>query len=154
MLREQTLTEVTKQAAECSLPVQRLVLDPLDHTAYHRTLASLWHDGTGFILVEHDVVPPPGAFERFIQCPHLVCAHPYPCGADDPVLALGCTRFSPELLEEFPFAMEDAADPWNEAFPAMHWKRLDVRLFGSLAKQTIQCHSHLPPATHLHAYPS
>ena len=152
MLREQTRTEAHRQAYFKTWPVLLCDLDAADTTAYYHLLAKLWTEADDFLIVEHDVVPPSGAFDEFTYCDGLVCSHPYVCGSRDPVIALGCTRFRKELMVEHPTVFERVGE-LEPDMPKRHWKRLDTRLYWVLGELTVQAHRHDPPAQHLHPYP-
>jgi hypothetical protein len=72
---------------------------------YADLLAELWEAGTGFVLVEHDVVPWPGAVGKLIACPEAWCVHGYPMNVDGirwTNRTLGCVKFSAKLTRATP----------------------------------------------------
>lgn len=79
-----------------------------DDEAYFRLYQRLWHEGEGFIGVEHDVIVAPGTLTELAECPEDWCAAPIPY-LTDVRYGLGCVKFSDHLLEEFPDAIEQVA---------------------------------------------
>jgi hypothetical protein len=70
-----------------------------DVYAYFDAIKSIWEDGESFIVVEHDIVAPPGSLDSMTTCSKPWCALPYetPMGM---TLALGCTKF--EMVRDNP----------------------------------------------------
>lgn len=79
-----------------------------DDEAYFRLYQRLWHEGEGFIGIEHDVIVNPGTLTELADCPEDWCAAPIPY-LTDRRYGLGCVKFSGRLLEEFPDAIEQVA---------------------------------------------
>jgi hypothetical protein len=84
--------------------VIEVVLDDL-HLGYSRLVRDEWNAGLGgFIVVEDDVVPWPGALREFEQCEHDWCAFEVPRGvvSYEPrsgfAIGLACMRFSDALV--------------------------------------------------------
>lgn len=112
---------------------------------YAKLLRELWAAGEDFAVVEHDVVPTQDVLDEFHGCWHLYCAAPYPWTTTVGP-ALGCTRFSAALLEEYPDAMEIAARlPSDYGHPG-HYRQLDVRLMQTVLRDLygLQPHCHAP----------
>ena len=165
LLREETLAAVEEETASVGWDFRQVEIDPNDLEHYFRVLNDHWREGDGLTVVEHDIVPPAGAFSQFASCPEHFCAFPYPCSGS-PVarnlLALGCTRFSKELVTSIPEAVELAGEISEDAqnLGKRHWKRMDVRLYRVLIESfgdyrhlpRYQTHPHGPEATHLHDY--
>lgn len=111
-------------------------LDPVEvivegDYGYGNILSEWWERRTGFVLVEHDVAPFPGAVAALWACTAPVCAHQYASGGvfDH---ALGCTKFSPWLCQVYPDAPEGGRGlekkPWRE----MHWMQMDGAVYHSI----------------------
>jgi hypothetical protein len=112
-----------------------------DDLAYGRLLAALWTTGEGFILVEHDIVPWPGALARLATCSASFCAYRYPLGGSTGC-ELGCVRFGTDLLRSHP----DLPIAWS----GVTWQYLDTRLFKALrACGHDTPHVHEPAVAHL-----
>jgi len=80
-----------------------------DTEAYFRLLAELWRDGEAFMLVDHDIVPPPDAVQRFAACAEDVCCHPFLIlGMWSAAEELGCTRFSRVLVRKYPNLVDES----------------------------------------------
>jgi hypothetical protein len=122
---------------------QVVIMD--DDLAYGRLLARLWREGAGFVLVEHDVVPWPGAVAGMASCREAYCGHRYQI-AGQLGGTLGCVRFSAALIAEHP----DLPATWAGS----HWSNLDIKLTNALWDVGVrEYHVHEPPVAHLHIYP-
>lgn len=111
--------------------------------AYAQLLRELWADAEDFLLVEHDVVPGPGAIAQMAACPNPYCAAPYPWTTTlGP--ALGFTRFRSLLLRCYPSAAEIACRLPSAYGDPGHWRQLDVRLMQSVLRD----HHGLQPCCH------
>lgn len=118
---------------------------------YRWLLGGLWERAEPVLVVEQDVVVPPGAVAAMIACGEPWCSHPLPRHRPphEPMLAhLGCTRFSPAIMRAVPDAFE-RADRVCLGLPAGHWRHLDVTLVDVLGRAGFSPHQHLPPAVHL-----
>lgn len=122
-------------------------------TAYTRLLERLWAAGEPFALVEHDIVPHPGALADLLGCPQPWCCYAYQLGGIVHA-GLGCTRFSASLLAAVPDAV---AQTWREStdvHPAGFWCALDDRLSRVLRRAGFSQHVHEPQVKHLNPRPS
>lgn len=128
---------------------------PGDDYAYWRILNAWWRDhvDTGFIVVEHDIVPTPGVVEEMAFCGEPWCASPYPYGGRGQIAheSLGCTKFSPELIRAVPTALMKVSNMDDASIPARHWCRLDVRISRTLKRAGFVPHHHAA-SRHLHDY--
>jgi hypothetical protein len=113
-----------------------LVHDDLD---YARIVADRWATGIGFVLLEHDVVPWPGALTTLLNCSQPWCVHRYPFAPGAVRWALGCARFSDELVFAHPQVVDDIR--------GVHWSQLDGALMTSISRHTRLHHPHIhePP---------
>lgn len=76
-----------------------------DPQHYGRLVKHMWGIGNGFVLVEDDVVPWPGAINQMLECGEDWCAFEFP--RTQPTyeprsgwcLGLGCVRFSHALVQ-------------------------------------------------------
>jgi hypothetical protein len=108
---------------------------------YGEHLARLWREGEGFVLVEHDVVPWPGAVRGLAECSYGWCAHAYPWDDDGLVTSLGCVKFGYQVLQRFP-ALPDA-------WAGVPWRDVDGHLLHALSRAyMVTVHEHLPPVAH------
>lgn len=143
-------TTRTGTAAALALTMEGLEVTEVamsDRLHYARTFTEQWQSGRGFILVEHDVVPWPGALRQLDACAEELCAFEYPSSAivDEPrsgwTVSLGCTKFSSALLERVPYDVG-----WQNR----GWDELDGAVFATLqGKATMHLHS--PPVAHAKA---
>lgn len=114
-----------------------------DETAYWRLMVHLWEAGETFIIVEHDIVVPPGALAAMWECPRDWCAHPYRMGSIV-ATALGCVKFGAGLLQRQPKAV-------SRILPEHRgWNALDSMIIGTLLRNGDSEHVHQPPVRHLH----
>jgi len=117
------------------------VFDTPDDDSYPRLLERLWREGGDFILVEHDVVPWPGAIAELASCPRQWCAFraPLPGGA----LALStiaCGKFTAPVLAATP----SLPSQWGD-----DWRRLDSYIPGEIMRTIAESpHEHGPPVAH------
>lgn len=110
--------------------------------SYAAALALRWRDGEEFAVVEHDVVPWPGALAALAGCEALWCAHEYPVGLGTVAAALGCTRFSARLLRLAPELLD--------AHAGVPWREVD-RLLSDVRAVAGPPHVHRPPVAHVRA---
>lgn len=75
--------------------------------SYYDLLSEAWSRGEEFTVVEHDVVVWPGALGDLEGCEHLWCTRPYYCSVGWIIDGLGCTRFSSELIRQYPRFLEE-----------------------------------------------
>lgn len=73
-------------------------------TAYWDLLAGLWAAGEAFAVVEHDVIPAPGALASLETCPADWCSSPYPYFVGM-YPGLGCARFGDGIMARHPDLM-------------------------------------------------
>jgi hypothetical protein len=121
-----------------------------DDNHYGRLMTMQWQTRQGFIVVEHDVVPWPGAIRQLRECPEDWCSfeYPMPFSAWEPVrqgfcYSLGCTKFSTALVER-----HQPTPEWGGTC----WDGLDGQVIGMLQTAGETCHLHSPPVAHLKAY--
>lgn len=145
-----------------------LTAEGLDHevvrlddrpTAYGELMKSLWLEREGFVIVEHDIAPWPGAVTQLMGCSEILCGYDYMRGGNIGH-SLGCTRFSKELIEMAP----DAWKGWGDNAPLLQWDlvdwlNVDAAVFDVLAgygvalNQSVDFHphtfhTHVPPVAH------
>jgi hypothetical protein len=120
---------------------------PLDDDfAYGKLLTSIWRKGQGFVLVEGDIIPWPGACKQLWDCPEAWCGFEYPCGQGNLSAALGCTRVSDRIVKanpDLPYRVE--AHKWD----TLHWNAVDhivLMAIHDVANQNL--HLHTPPVAH------
>ena len=118
-------------------------------TAYGDLLANVWHEGRGFLVVEQDIVPFPGAMDELEACPEPWCGRPYWIGTQFDAY-LGFTKFSDALVREQP-GVTDAIDQLPfDGTPKRYWGRLDTRLSQVLRDNYgLHIHKHYPCVEHL-----
>lgn len=96
-------------------------------TSYAELFIELWARQVPFILVEHDVLPWPGAIEQLANCSLGWCGFN---------TSLQCTKFVPFMLGECPVT------------PDTHWQQVD-KVFWTL-EDRFKFHEHSPQVVHLH----
>lgn len=116
---------------------------------YYHLLKRMWLEHEDFVIVEHDVLPWPGAVEELFQCPYNWCSLGYKINVTSTGRAgygayhtFGCAKFSTGLMDAMPKV-------WD-SFESRHWSHLDAQ-FATHATAICQSpHPHRPPAIHLH----
>ena len=111
--------------------------------AYWHLLSRLWRERQTVVIVEHDVLPWPGAIEELIACPGLWCSCSYHINGGIGIHhAFGCTKISAEFMSLLP-------DVWQQV-ASRHWSRLDEQLCTAALFHAGQVpHPHRPACNHL-----
>jgi hypothetical protein len=105
--------------------------------AYARLFRSLWQEERPFVLVEHDILPWPGALQQIWECEHPWCGFRYYIFGELRS-ALGCVKFDPVRLGECPLP--------DELIP---WSKIDMKVIRSLSERGERGHLHEPAVGHL-----
>lgn len=105
--------------------------------AYDKLFRNLWAQGEPFILVEHDILPWPGALVDLWKCECAWGAFQYFIFGELRS-QLGCVKFDPTRLGACPLSDE-----------LVHWSRLDWSVITGLVNRGQTGHLHGPPVTHL-----
>lgn len=130
-LTEQAVRKESKWASFCPMKSE---------WDYSHLLHKLWNEGDNFILVEHDILPWPGALGEIWNCPAEWCAYSYECnGGIGLYHTFGCAKISGQLINRLP-------DVWKDPLP---WHRLDSHLCFEASRIGQVPHPHRPPVTHL-----
>jgi len=137
------LAPETKAALEADGIDARYVDVSADHRDYWRLLSDVWAAAETTIIVEHDIVVPPGMVQALWDCPKDWCSAPYAMGQIEGT-ALGCTKFSGALMKRQRTALS--------RIPVEHrrWQALDSILTGTLRRNGEAEHIHGPAVRHLH----
>lgn len=125
-------------ATECIVP--RAISVGGDPTAYWAMFVALWATGERVIVVEHDVLPWPGALGELWRCAEPWCAFPYQLNGSM-LTGNGCTKFSAEF-------MADAPGLWRD-IQTRTWLTLDTVFAAAASEQGYEVHRHGPPVIHL-----
>lgn len=135
------------------------VFPMLDSRAYFDLVAGLWEAGEGFAIVEHDIELGGGELNAFFSCPQPWCAHSYEVFAGDVAaayggpFALGCVRFSADLLARWPDAVTMAGElDIHPVHPPRSYAVMDSTLTQILRSCGVEVHQHYPNVLHHHAY--
>lgn len=90
---------------------------------YQEHLKECWERGEGFVMLEHDVVPWPGAVQDLLECPWPWCFFGYLAGIDfveNGAAPFGLVRFTAEFIAATPDVWtqmrsryEGCPDPWR-----------------------------------------
>lgn len=105
--------------------------------SYDQLFRGLWEKGEPFILVEHDIVPWPGAVQQLWDCPEPWCGFPYSVFGELRSY-LGCTKFDPRRLGACPLPEE-----------LVSWQVMDKQIERTLLSQKFAGHLHGPAVSHL-----
>lgn len=119
--------------------------------AYWTFLEGMWREGQTFLNIEQDNEIHKSVVKQMANCGHLWCVFPYTgpgrtTEGGDPLMygALGCTKFSSELMERHPDLMQ--------ALPVRNWQRLDCHILPALRQLGYEQHIHWPEVKHHHVY--
>lgn len=152
MLRNETTDALVKMGAK----VELWCLDGSQYN-YWQMFCLLWQRRRDFIIVEHDVIPPPDFLLGFENCTKPWCVHDYLIhnatmqAAYGEVGAFGCVRFRAELMEAHPDAIRSMSDRMWAHLDNMTYRQLTARTEpGSFERY--RPHLHEGIATHLHDY--
>ncbi len=148
MLHEETVESVR----QAGYPYALWPLDPDDPFAYATLLAGLWNRGDDLIIVEQDMIVPPGAIKAMIKCEALWCSHTYDCDNDVPAYGLGLCKFSKYVQTIRPSLGEQAARNYRGVARRQHWTTLNERIIYLMEHWGYKVHLHEPEARHLHYY--
>lgn len=105
--------------------------------SYDLLFRKLWEAGRPFILVEHDILPWPGALVELWNCPQPWCGFQYYVFGELRSY-LGCTKFNPGVLGECPLEGD-----------LLEWQKIDKAIQRKLLTRGQNGHIHGPPVTHL-----
>lgn len=133
----------TRLQVATRVALRRVEHEPVELTAgytYPDYWRDRWHAGEGFVNVEHDVVPWPGAVESLIECPAPWCAFGYHTNdvfADRERSSypyVGCVKFSARAIELTRGACDGLTD----------WLMVDHALALALRAAGLDVHQHFP----------
>lgn len=117
-----------------------LLVEMHDDDDYRQLLHRLWREREPVIIVEHDIVPWPGAVEELWACPCKWGTYSYRINGGIGIAhALGCAKLTADLMDVVPSV-------WDEPAP---WHTLDRKLFFAARERGLEPHLHRPPVIHL-----
>jgi hypothetical protein len=131
------------EVMEATKPYLPLWAEVSAEFGYWELLKSCWaySQETGFVVVEHDIIPHDGFGEELMDCEHDWCGFPYlVAGKVQP--ALGCTKFSAKLVTEHPTLIEGLGPTY--------WTQLDTMILIALEGRGIHQHVHPTQVFHIH----
>jgi hypothetical protein len=105
--------------------------------SYDILFRKLWEEGEPFIIVEHDIVPYPGALERMWESSAPWCGFGYLVFGKIRSY-LGCTKFVPKELGSCPLPDEYQS-----------WQVMDRKIEAELIKRGFNGQIMEPPVAHL-----
>jgi hypothetical protein len=171
-LRSETVAEVRSQAPEAELI--ELTAGPGPY--YPDFLRARWRSrlGEDWILIEQDVVPPPGAIAGLLECPENWCTHPEMNLGSYITTAFGLVKFSAAFRSCY-LELMDRSLGWNRwQFPSpclkpgeidpspIHrpdlwpsdptWFARDALFAAQAHKAGLREHVHQPPVTHFRSH--
>jgi len=114
--------------------------------AYIAFMAERWREGIGFINVEHDAVPWPGAIRKLWECKAHWCAYGHTEDVDFSPgtgyeTSLHCCKFSTEVIARTPSL--------SDSFDGVTWMSLATHITEYMHKRGIFVHQHYPPIPNL-----
>ena len=114
----------------------------IDEFSYWRLLRQIWREREPVVIVEHDVLPWPGAIEEMCACPAHWCSFTYEINGGYGIHhAFGCTKITAALMEATPKVWDEVAD--------REWHALDAQLCYAALKAGQIPHPHRPAVIHL-----
>lgn len=132
-------------------PEYRYVGD--DPHSYYQMLKNCWIHKQGFILLEHDIFPWPGALALMEECSEIWCAHEYlyPPVIGQTVVGIGCMKFSTEAIMRSSDIFEQIETFDARGADLLDWRYLDSWIPANLGKALGMKgpHIHNPPVVHL-----
>jgi len=105
--------------------------------AYSTMLADLWREREGFLMIEHDVVPPEGAVLRLAVCPEPWCTHAYP--GPQLFMSIGVLKITADAIQQAPELFT--------AWEGQPWGVVDSHVIPALHAH-FPLHGHFPPFRH------
>lgn len=114
-----------------------------DDYSYSELMMALWNNGDSFMILEHDVVPWPGAIEKLAQCSLSWCGHHYPFAPNCIRGAMGNVKFSRQLIAQCP----NIYKLWE----TVKWNQIDGAVFPGIIEATglKWFHRHSPDFAHV-----
>lgn len=126
-----------------------------EDTSLYDFMVERWRARETFVMVEHDIVPWPGAIQGIWDCPEPYCARPYRI-LDYVMGCWGCTKFDASMMERWADLIECAGRrEWPKLPHGRHWNSLDSRVGYELRARgypELFGHQHFPAVMHLHSY--
>jgi hypothetical protein len=134
-----TLHPVTQMVLSVEpFPIRYVHLPEED--SYRQLMQQLWREGETVVIVEHDIVPWPGAIEELYGCMGQWCAFSYRLfGGLGIFHGLGCCKISSPLMKKLP-------NLWDEP---TKWDVLDQKLYFAAREVGQEVHHHRPAVVHL-----
>ena len=135
-----------------NLDLQGFAYDAVDcsrsHTAYPEAVRERWNAEEPLVIVEHDILPWPGAIDEILACPFSFCGLAY---IEHSVLAaaLGCTKIGADVMAAvtLPEMTSIQGPPYERP---VAWDTLDWDLFRTVEGAGFRLDVHDPPVVHLH----
>ncbi len=150
---EGMLHEETVEAVRASgYPSTLWPIDRADPYQYGGLFAHWWALSGDLVIVEQDIVPPPDAIKKMVECEHVWCSHNYSCDNPVPAYGLGLCKFQHGIRMITPTLGEQAARNYRGVARQMPWAQLNERIITLMNHWGIKVHLHEPEATHLHVY--
>lgn len=115
---------------------------------YFDLLEDFWNERQSFVIVEHDIVVTPEAWEELTTCNAAWCAQPYPY-MESTHVGLGCTRFDAEFTLKHAGIMGVVAQADYPKHGPKHWCSLDQALTNALRAKGESVHRHQHLVEHL-----
>ncbi len=116
-------------------------VEMVNDDSYWQLLSKAWEKGEAFAIIEHDVLPWPGALKEIQDCPALWCAYTYKINLGYGIThAFGCCKFSADLIRQLPHAWSNMED--------RHWSKLDSQFCYYALRAGYIPHPHRPAVIH------
>lgn len=109
--------------------------------SYSDMFTRLWKNNAGFVSIEHDIVPWPGAIQEIQECLNMWCSYEYPLAPNTLRPALGLIKVSDWVVHHYPLLYK----AWENKV----WGSLDGSVCPALESVASHTHIHTPPVAHV-----
>lgn len=129
--------------------VQATFVQMVDDESYYKLLVNEWNRDDDLIVIEHDIVVWPGAIQELLNCKEVYCTLPYYCSVGWIIDGLGCTKFSRDLKNRYPYFLRKPFPPCCSH--TTYYCGLDRLIAHKMESLGIKPHIHAPGVVNLNS---